>query len=351
MLWSREEQGLLKPAFDSERAYFLSASHDVIALDKRTGLLLWRSPTEGVGSIPGENLVVASGVVVAPVGTLFGVDARTGERRWRLTLPSGDAIGYSYIATDGTAVFTGGPSGTAYAIEAATGGVRWVTALGPTDGTVRVLNPTTSNGLVYVGVRNVANPAQIRGSLVALSAETGDVVWRHDFVPIEPWQGSGCGGAAAIHSGAVIVSSDDGRVHALDELSGELRWTMPRRLTPEDPGSLVQFDQRYVAAVGSGLVATSSAGFVTGIDPATGDVRWGRELPNGGVLAPPSGDQDRVYVSHVAGQITAVSVTTGAVLWEYGAWTGSESGYTHPPSPDGERLLLSGYGRLEAIRR
>jgi outer membrane protein assembly factor BamB len=56
-------------------------------------------------------------------GTLYAVDAATGEEEWAFTQPTGD-VHSSPTVVDGT-VYVGSNDGTLYAVDAATGQEEW----------------------------------------------------------------------------------------------------------------------------------------------------------------------------------------------------------------------------------
>ena len=350
-LWALREGGQARPVADEERVYFLTANNHVVAVDKESGREIWRSATEGTGNSPGDNLVLVGETVVAPVGALFGFDRSTGARRWRMQPPSGDTPGFAWITASDGLVFTGSPSGYAYAVDADDGALVWDTWLGAPERRVGAFNPVIHVGVVYIGIKDFTDATATRGGIAALDATTGEVVWRRDFLPEEPTRGSGSLGLPTILGPTLYASSDEGRIHALDLTTGEERWVAPRRLTPQDPGSPVQWDERWLVSAGGLVVASSITGYLTALDPSTGNVVWGEEMTNGGILSPIVSDGSVVFAVHVAGQLTAVDGATGTVLWDAGEWSSEGSGYTHAPAVEPDRLYLSGYFVLEALRR
>src|ERR1700680_35891 len=80
----------------------------------------------------------------------------------------------------------------------------------PTDGDV-LGTPAIERGIVYVGSGS--------GKMYALDEYTGAVRWTSDMA--SPIQSS-----AAIAKGLVFVASRDGKLHALDAASGKQRWQL-----------------------------------------------------------------------------------------------------------------------------
>lgn len=117
-------------------------------------------------AVAGETVYVGS-----CSGTYFALDLRSGEVRWRYDATQ-DAGRLQYhgdpVVTEDLVV-TGSDSGTpsyTYAFERATGAVRW-----------RREGAALNSDLSVIGGGVIGRTWN--GDLVALSIETGDVLWRH----------------------------------------------------------------------------------------------------------------------------------------------------------------------------
>ncbi|MEW6490923.1 MAG: PQQ-binding-like beta-propeller repeat protein, partial [Thermodesulfobacteriota bacterium] len=187
----------------------------VRALDERTGALRWilDGGTEGVYSSPalaGETLFV--GTDGLRQSALLAVDARTGTVLWRF--PTSTQI-FSTPAVAGGAVYFHARNDHVYALRAEDGGLLWKTPAPSLQSEAAAFqdmaksSPAVAEAAVYVGVDR---------ELVALDRETGRVLWR------TPTQGRVDSSPLVVGS-TVYVGSDDRSVYGLDAGTGAVRWT------------------------------------------------------------------------------------------------------------------------------
>lgn len=138
---------------------------DTLALDARTGNLLWRAPT-GIAS--GSPLVVGGVVYVGGFGpAMFAVDASDGRIIWRdntaTARPSTPIMfdGVVYFVADGV-----------YAVDAATGHVRWRQALNA-DQSTAFTGVALAHGALYLGRTDGSGAS----ALYALNPSDGAILW------------------------------------------------------------------------------------------------------------------------------------------------------------------------------
>lgn len=220
----------------------------------------------------------------------------------------------------------------------------------PTGGHILEGSPVVADGVVYVGVVDLA--AGDRGGLLALDARTGDALWHFPT-------GVSVRNAPAVAAGHVIFAGDDGVVHAVDPATGLEAWSVDLGLGVEDlftwlyaaptvsgdvvyigneatffaldaktgaevwsfPGGDPVWSTTFAAAalgggVGVSVVGRGRAGIV-GWDAAAGTPMW---KISGGVAtalnASPIIDGDRVYLSGWDAHACAVDLVTGIPLWQ-----------------------------------
>ena len=249
-------------------------------------------PVSGSVSARSQGALVCVG---SADGAVYGVDARTGDRRWVFRSGSTGVLS-SPTAVDGT-VFVGArgsnpESGALYAIDAVTGNQEWAFT-GP-DQPVDS-SPTVVDGTVFVGARD--------GRLYAVDATTGTREWT--FAELT----GGVGFSAPTVTGdTVALTALDGSLYAVDAGTGTLRWRFDDRLV-DTTGS--------PAATGDG-VYTLTTGFsvgVTALDRSTGDRGWNQPLPSLRINSSPTLADDSIYSSAYDGTVYALARSTGTQQW------------------------------------
>lgn len=346
-IWRLTGQGFGMPAVDSGSVYFMSAAHEVIAVDKLSGTRRWTAKSMASGATTnGFNLVVAGGMVVMPDAALYGFDRATGAERW-IFAPSTPPPGVGLIDTDGTTIYAGSIGGTVYALDAATGTPRWSTSLGHADSTV-TLEPLYHEGVVYVGVKRLTAPNT--GSVAALDATTGAIRWSANIAASGALPG-GVTHRAVIAGDLVVFPIQDGSIRAFDRTTGAPRWIAPALTDlPIGTGGSPTNDHRPLALVGTTIVAGSTTGYVVGLDAATGSRRWRTTANRGSAVYPLAADAATVYVTHFGGQLAAFRASDGAVLW-YAGDNGTRPGdFAMTPAIDAGRLYVAGPAGYFALR-
>ena len=142
--------------------------------------------------------------VYAPdwAGNLYAVDRRTGQAAWSTKISDytgieGDKARATPAVTD-TALFLGnqgpfGGGGTMMAIDKNTGAPLWQTQVEDNPAAIITQSATVFDGVVYVGVASLEETyaafipgyecCSFRGSMVALDASTGTILWKTYLAP------------------------------------------------------------------------------------------------------------------------------------------------------------------------
>jgi polyvinyl alcohol dehydrogenase (cytochrome) len=331
----------------------------------------WSSPT-----VAGGRVYVGS-----QNGTVYSLDAKSGCIHWTYSAAGGVrtaiAVGPAAGAT-GALVYFGDTAANAYALNAETGRVVWTRKVEEHPLARITGSPTLHGGRVYVPVSSYeesqgADPryecCTFRGSVSALDAATGRVIWKTMMIT-EPLQRRGTSTAGAAlwgPSGSGIWSAptiDEGRerlyvatgngysapahrssdaVVALDLHTGAIRWM--RQVTPGDVylsncrsgnpncpetnGPDFDFGSPPVLARADGrdvLVIGQKSGIAFALDPAhDGEVMWEYRAGQGGVLggiewgAAVDGENAYFAVSDILqpkpGGIHAVRLSSGQRAW------------------------------------
>ena len=175
------------PLLVKGRLYFGSWDHKVYAVDARSGERLWEYETAdkvNTSAAYGDGTVF----IANDAGTLFGLGARSGNKRWENGAQSEFGSREFFYATPTFAydrVYIGNTDGVVYAFGAKTGKLRWARPAGSYIYSAAAAYDRT----IYVGSYD--------GNLYALDAATGDVRWKHSA-------------ASAIHAAPTVM---DGLVY------------------------------------------------------------------------------------------------------------------------------------------
>ena len=341
------------PSTDESRVFFGSRSHEVVALDRSTGVERWRARTPvSTQYTEGLNTIVAGDVVAIADVQVYAFDRRTGAPAWSSEGTGGDQLGLTSIATDGATVYAPSFRNRVYAIDAAHGTQRWMTQL-PGNDMSTSFRPAVYDGAVYVGIKRFGNPTT--GGLAALDAATGAIRWVKEFDPGYTGALYGCLGYSAFYGSTVIVASEDGRIYAFERETGAIKWTAPRvHSIPPATGGMYA-DTRPLVVVGDVVVAASLSGVLVGIDAATGVERWrhgaGFVIPHANVLGSHDGD---AIIVQTGGDIVIVDAATGLQRWRGdpagnpgGATTGDAASSTVGAD---DRFFVAGYTAFYALR-
>jgi polyvinyl alcohol dehydrogenase (cytochrome) len=338
--------------------------------------------TYGQPTIIGRWLYVSSAT-----GAVYGLDARTGCIHWQLAAGAEvrSAITIADEAPGKAAAYFGDGRAVLHAVDAASGAALWQTTLDPHP-TARVTgSPVFHQGRVYVGVASREEGfatsvdyrcCSFRGSVSALDAATGKLLWKSYMIAEEPkpYRKSGTGkqmlGPAAAgvwatptldakrqllyvatgNSYTEIDAAAADAIIALDLATGAVRWTrqtVPRDNyivgcigapgadnCPDPPGPDFDFGSSPILQTLPGgkqmIVAGQKSGVVYGLDPDDGGrVLWETRLGKGGALGGiewgPAADGQNIYVAisdlsrnpeQVPGGLSALGLADGKRLWQ-----------------------------------
>jgi len=307
---------------------------------------------QGQPTLMGGQLFVGS-----QSGKVYALDARTGCTHWVFDAGFSVRSAITVAASgDGWSAYFGDQRGNAYAVDAVTGQQRWKTHVEAHASAMVSGAPTLSGGVLYVPVSSFeevsgANPnyqcCSFRGSLVALDAASGKILWQGYTIPeaaaavrknasgVQLWGPSGASiwSSPSVDAERRMVyattgdSFSDPAAATSDAFvafrfdSGELAWS--RQMTegdaftvaclggnstncPEAKGPDLDFGSSpMLVNLPDGrrmLIAGQKSGVVHAIDPdRQGAIVWqrrvGRGGPAGGVQWGAAVDSDRVYVA------------------------------------------------------
>ena len=230
-------------------------------------------------------------------GELAALDAESGKTIWKkdLKLPvTGGPGAHSNL------VMVGSSEGDVVAVSNENGEEIWRAKVSS-----EILSPPVENSGTVI-------TRTIDGKIFALNAETGERLWVYDrTVPALTLRGTS---TPVMIENDVIAGFDGGRVTSLNRATGKLNWETRvavsrgrselERLVDIDAQPLIYQDSIYIATYQSIIAALSLQ---------TGALLWEREISSFTEL---SADTDHLYVTDEEGNVWALDRFSGASVWK-----------------------------------
>lgn len=289
----------------------------VIALELATGKLLWRHAT--TGQLRGAPAVTNRVVAVAQVdATVLGLDAATGNELWRtplgIDLPPQAASIFASMATD-AGDFLVGDQNLWGVLDAASGTPLW------TDNPVhegvdsQSLAAIAISDDIAIGVFNRAI-----GGLAAWDRATGAPLWR-----INDARTTAINATPVIGDGLVYVVAGTDEVWAVELQTGAARWKIKLDQQGFDWGNATIGTPALAHGI---LLVPTLYRDVVALDASSGRELWRRAgLPSrlrathyrggheAGFAASPVITGDLAYTVDTSGELAALELRTGRLLW------------------------------------
>ena len=281
------------PAIVSRRVFANTGDHRIVAMDAETCATLW---SRDIGYSAFSSPAAADGLVYVGTaeglgpytGTLFALDAATGDVRWSAEMPGG-ITGTPSVGGGRVAVAT--QFGTLHVLDAATGATLW----SRTSATSMAALTTTA---IAGGVIYFSGSATVR----AFQASSGKQLWTRAL--------RGHGYPPVVADGRVYVVSA-GALHALDAVTGTVLWS---RSVPGDSlrqpaaayGRIYTSDTRRAYALEAGTGQSLWTTDLTSADPALGSATYVGPVVANRVVYLPSAVDPSLY---------ALNATTGTLVW------------------------------------
>jgi len=250
-------------------------------------------------------------------GVFYGLASRNGRVLWERRLTGGIDSQALYDDTSGL-VFVGADDGTMFGLDSQSGGTRW-TYHG--KGTLEP-SPVISGGRLYF--------ATSEGRVYALEALSGKWIWQYEREPPESFTIHGFAGVLVTED-RLYTGFADGYLVSLNTKNGEVVWA---RSLAAASDQFVDVDTTPVLADGT-LYAASYSGGLYAITPKDGTVQWRFEVEGASGIAAQGG---RIYFTAAKTGLHVLD-TQGRLVWRQSM---SAAGDLSPPRLHGPYILLSG---------
>jgi len=214
------------PTVDGDSIYALGSDGDLACLETRSGRIRWqKSIRKEFGGQPGiwayaeSPLVDGDVVVVTPGGpqaTMVALNKRTGAVIWKSAVPGGDPAGYASAVVaqvGGRKQYVQFLSKGIVGVDAKTGQFLWRYAE-PVKGMAQMVTPVARDGYVYGGGHGVG------GGLVRLKSEGGGV--SAEQVYFERGLPNSMGGSVLV--GEYLYGTAGAGLVAVEFTTGKVKW-------------------------------------------------------------------------------------------------------------------------------
>lgn len=197
---------------DGDSAFVGDNAGNIVAIDIGTGQIRW---TQSAGGYVDTALAVAGGKVfvsvqgsVSTTAAIVALNEGDGSQMWRYEAGRRELVTAPSVAGDAAYAGFAGSSTSLRAVDVRTGSERWKS---------RVNTVPAPFGAPAVTARGIVG-IDLDGQTYLVDPISGERVW--DFALNDPTARS----TPVVSGGQVIVSTNSGRLAALDALSGELVW-------------------------------------------------------------------------------------------------------------------------------
>ncbi|WP_199260787.1 PQQ-binding-like beta-propeller repeat protein [Paracoccus binzhouensis] len=284
-------------AFEGNRVFATTGYGELVALDARTGGVIWRQKVDApISGAP----TVQDGVVyvLGRDATGWAVRANDGKVLWRVFGNDGMAgvMGVAAPAVSGSTVVFPFATGELMGVDGSSGSQVWTAnvagqRLGRAVGYFRDVtgDPVISGGTVYAGTSS--------GRVAAFDLATGAMKW-------EAREGASSPVVPAGNS--VFLVNDQAQLLRLDAANGARVWAQK---LPYFTRQIVRKQDKVwnhygPVLAGSKLYLAGSDGYLRVFDPASGALIGTAEIPGGAAAAPAVAGQTLYVVTH-DGQLIA----------------------------------------------
>jgi outer membrane protein assembly factor BamB len=245
--------------------------------------------------------------------SVAAVDLDGGDRIWTAPIETDSRTG---VTLEGDRVFVGDRSGRVYALDLATGRELWEHRdSGDIDAPLVV-----ADGLVLA---IVADRSETETRLVAIDVETGRPQWT-----ASPGRLGVVGSGPTVIGGRVLAVFPDRVVRAYNLADGELLWTSPLRgfVPAVSSGAAVNGDLLI-----ADLADSAAPGALYRLDGDSGDRLWDFQFDSIVLRGSPVGVGDAAVLGLGEGELVAVDLASGRLIWRHATGDGELGGIAVGP--------------------
>ncbi|MCP4386831.1 MAG: outer membrane protein assembly factor BamB [Gammaproteobacteria bacterium] len=320
----------LRPLQVGDRIYSVDTRGSVVCVDAKYGTSLWRHES-GLAAIVGlsgdkERLIVTSrdGDVLAYRQSEDGL-----ETIWKTRI---DSEIRATPVLDGEQVFVRSVDGKLRSLAASDGSQQWVVSRRvPVLSLTGNSEPLVDGATVFAGFDD--------GKLIAFDRSSGEVRWESTIsIPsgrTEVERLVDLDGSFVLRNGVIYVASFQGRLAAVQAVSGDLLWS---RQFSSFHSIAIDDDALYLSADNSDLWS---------IDRRTGVAFWKQDVLHARKITAPSIIGDAVVVADLDGFLHWFNRNDGKLVGRIRI--GDARSYVQPVSRQGAVVTLDKYGLLASV--
>jgi eukaryotic-like serine/threonine-protein kinase len=268
LLWQRRiaTTGIESDAVIADSTVYVGTNDDYLyALDAVTGITRWTFRTGGnISSSP----KLANGKVYfgSSDGRLYALEAKTGQMVWYYQ--TGGMLNQSGSCLVNNTLYVGSRDGYLYAINEHSGTLKWRYGTGAIS--FESSSPTVHNGVVYIGGWYNVPGFTLKGSVYAVNAATGSLVW-------EKLENTGFSSSPFVNDERFCITGDNGKINVLQTTTGNTLWQKTIYGNSSSP----------VEANGVIYVGGPGTGFIYAFDAKTGNEMWKFPIPGAFMASSP----------------------------------------------------------------
>lgn len=278
-------------AVDSTQLYVGTARGEVLALNRANGRIIWRTPVSS--EVLATPAVDDSYVFVKSLDDhLYALDKHTGQSAWTYQEQTPNLIlrGGKAPQIAGNLVVVGFADGQVAAFNRRSGQMVWQRAITEPKGTSDVAQMVDVSGSLMIS-DGVIYAATYQGDLVAVSLQTGNVIWQQ---AISSYAG------LSVDATNVYLTDTNSQVWAFNRRNGQIVWKQDRLSGRGLTGP---------ALVGSVLVVGDSKGYIHWLSSSDGRFLARTHVDKSGFIAPPQAVGEAVYLYSNAGKLAKFQIS------------------------------------------